>query len=292
MLASVFPDEEIPHLNDLIQTTALLINHGSPFLGDGLRPVMPKTILAGLMSCNPPNTLPQDLAEWVEGAEHGVIFISFGSVIKSSKMPEFKRQTLLKVFSQLKQRIIWKWEAPMPDAPENVLVSSWLPQTSLLAHENVKLFITHGGAGSIQETICHKTPIVGVPISTDQFSNIQEAVQKNIGVLVKWHELTENSVAEAVEEVLTNPDYKTAVSDLSDLIMDQPQHPLDRAVWWMEYLLRHPHNTGMVSPAHKLYWFQYFLLDVLLAFLSVPALLFLAGRKIVRWYRLYKVKRE
>merc|ERR1719369_604807 len=168
MLARVFPNEEIPHLNDLIKTTSLVINHGSPFLGDGLRPVMPQTIFAGLMSCNPPGPLPQDLEDFIQGSEHGVIYVSFGSVIKASKMPEAKRQILLNVFSKLKQRIIWKWEVPMPDAPDNVMVSSWLPQTSLLAHQNVKLFITHGGAGSIQETICHKTPIIGVPIGGDQ----------------------------------------------------------------------------------------------------------------------------
>ena len=60
-----------------------------------------------------------------QGAEHGVIFVSFGSIIKvgncfnaylsssdvfsqSSMMPEEKRQLLLKVFSLLKQKIIWK----------------------------------------------------------------------------------------------------------------------------------------------------------------------------------------
>ena len=37
--------------------------------------------------------------------------------------------------------------------------------------------------------------------------------------------------------------------------------------WWiecmLEYLFRHPHNPGMVSPTHDLWWFQYFLLDVI-----------------------------
>ena len=35
----------------------------------------------------------------------------------------------------------------------------------------VQLFITHGGAGSAQETICHKTPIVGIPINGDQVTD-------------------------------------------------------------------------------------------------------------------------
>jgi len=292
MLESVFPDEEIPHLNDLIKTASLLINHGTPFLGDGLRPVMPNTIFAGLMSCNPSSPLPQDLEDFIHGAEHGVIYVSFGSVIKASKMPEAKRQILLNVFSNMKQRIIWKWETPMPDAPENVLISSWLPQTSLLAHENVKLFVTHGGAGSIQETICHKTPIVAVPIMGDQFVNSRVAVEKKFGVLLKWHEVNEVSLKRGIDDVLSNPNYKEAVSVLSDLIMDQPQHPLDRAAWWMEYLLRHPHNPGMRNPAQKLYWFQYFLLDVISFFIIALIILFLVLRKIARYCRGNKIKTE
>ena len=59
------------------------------------------------------------------------------------------------------------------------------------------------------------------------------------------------------------------MTELSSLILDQPQHPLDRAVWWLEYLLRHPHNTNMKPHTHNLNWVQYFLLDVLAFFLLV-----------------------
>ena len=108
---------------------------------------MPNTILAGLMTCRAqPKPLPDDLATFVESAKHGVIFVSFGSVIRASKMPEDKRKMMLNVFSRLKQKVIWKWETEMADAPDNVLISSWLPQTSLLAHRNVKVFVTHGGS--------------------------------------------------------------------------------------------------------------------------------------------------
>ena len=51
---------------------------------------------------------------------------------------------------------------------------------------------------------------------------------KNYGV-VNWHDLTEESLTEAINIVLVNPELKKTVSDLSDIIMDQPQHPLDQA---------------------------------------------------------------
>ena len=173
-----FPDEDVPDLNQLMKNTALLLNHGTMFTGDGLRPVHPQTIQAGLMTCSKPPPLTGELLQFVEEAQHGVVFVSFGSVIKASKMPEEKRLMMLKSFSELKQRVVWKWEEAMEDVPDNVLVSSWLPQPSLLAHQNVRLFVTHGGAGSIQETICHKTPIVGVPVHGDQFPLTQGAVNQ------------------------------------------------------------------------------------------------------------------
>ena len=128
--------------------------------------------------------------------------MSFGSILQASKMPEYKRVMMLKVFSRLEQKVIWKWEREMPDAPDNVLVSSWLPQTSLLAHHNVKVFISHGGAGSFQETICHKTPIVGVPFFGDQTVNVKEAVNRKIGVAIPWFEMEEATFEKAIKEVV------------------------------------------------------------------------------------------
>merc|ERR1719402_1441330 len=237
MLAEVFPDEPIPHVDDMIKATALIINGGNPFLVDGARPVMPKTLLAGMMNCKPQNLepLPVDLKNWVENAEHGVILVSLGTVVQemlTARNYDFgvKRKLLLSVFGRLKQRIIWKWDTSIPDAPNNTLISQWVPQQSLLAHENVKLFITHGGVSSFQEAICHKTPIVGVPFFGDQFLNVDEATRKHIGVHVNFHTMTEEKIDTAIKEVLSDSSYKSAITDLSDLFMDQPQHPMDRVV--------------------------------------------------------------
>ena len=153
------------------------------------------------MSCRAAPPLPRHLLDFVQSAQHGVILVSFGSILQASAMPEYKRQMMLRVFSRLEQKVIWKWELEMPDAPENVLISPWLPQTSLLAHHNVKAFVSHGGAGSFQETICHQTPIIGVPFSGDQIVNVKEAVNRNIGRSVPWFEMEEEEFEKAIKEV-------------------------------------------------------------------------------------------
>ena len=67
----------------------------------------------------------------------------------------------LEVFSKLKQKVLWKWETEKMDGlPKNVMLSKWLPQQDVLGHPNVKLFITHGGQSSFQESLCHQKPVV------------------------------------------------------------------------------------------------------------------------------------
>jgi len=282
MIREVYPEETDVDLDALSRTAALAINMGSPFLGDGLRPLLPNSIQAGLMSCDEGSPLEGELKDWVEGAKHGVIYLSFGSVVKSSEMPESRRKMFINVLSQLKQRVIWKWDKEMPDAPANVLISSWLPQTDVLAHPNVKMFITHGGAGSIQETICHRTPVVGIPLNGDQVLNLAEAVSKHIGEVINWWAVTEDNLLQAINTVVTDPSYQDSVNQLQANILDVPVHPRDRAVWWLEYLLRHPHNTGMSSPTHQLNWIQYNLLDVMFVILGVAALVVLALVKLIQ----------
>ena len=42
--------------------------------------------------------------------------------------------------------ILWKWdEDNIADLPKNVMIKKWVPQQDLLAHPNLKLFVTHGG---------------------------------------------------------------------------------------------------------------------------------------------------
>lgn len=53
---------------------------------------------------------------------------------------------------------------------------------------------------------------------------------------------------------------------------DQPLKPLDTAVYWVEYVLRHKGAYHLRSAALDLTWYQYLLLDVL-AFLGAIALM-------------------
>ena len=154
------------------------------------------------------------------------------------------------------------------------------------------MFITHGGAGGLQETICHRTPVLGIPIMNDQKSNLFVAETKGFGLVVDWSDLTEANLLEAVTRMMEDDSYQSAVDHLRDLVLDQPLHPLEAVTWWMEYLLRHPHNTGMTPPAHELWWFQYFLLDVAAVILLACLSMFYVSRALYRCCARTKIKKD
>lgn len=71
----------------------------------------------------------------MDGAEEGVVLLSFGTNIKPSWLPEGFDRTVVKALGQLPQRVFWKWGNDVPDLPPNVRVSQWLPQGDMLGKE-------------------------------------------------------------------------------------------------------------------------------------------------------------
>jgi glucuronosyltransferase len=77
----------------------------------------------------------QDLQKFVDEAKDGVIYFSLGSSVRSDHMPEDKRRVFIEAFSELPQKILWKWEsAHLPGQPENVKIGTWLPQQDILGN--------------------------------------------------------------------------------------------------------------------------------------------------------------
>ena len=101
------------------------------------------------MNCIPGQSFEKGdkIGDFLANSKNGVVFVSFGSVIKASLMTEENKQILLKVFKRFPQYdFIWKWDQDsMPGKPDNVLLSKWLPQRDILAHPKLKVFITHAG---------------------------------------------------------------------------------------------------------------------------------------------------
>jgi glucuronosyltransferase len=129
-----------------------------------------------------------------------------GSNAKSTFLSKEVLNVLIKVFSQLKQKVVMKWESDeMEGQPGNVFISKWLPQDDILAHPNMKLFISHCGLGGIVEAKYHGVPIVGFPLFGDQPGNALNIEKEGWAVTVDLASLSEKSLSDAIKEVIGNP---------------------------------------------------------------------------------------
>ena len=59
----------------------------------------------GMMNCRPGKPFPAEdkIGEFLDKSKNGVVFMSFGSVIKASVMPIENKDIILKVFSRFRQ---------------------------------------------------------------------------------------------------------------------------------------------------------------------------------------------
>lgn len=56
---------------------------------------------------------------------------------------------------------------------------------------------------------------------------------------------------------------------MSNIFHDRPISTLDKAVYWVEYVIRHKGAHHLRSPAVDLPWYQYYLLDVIAFIVSI-----------------------
>ncbi|XP_064112827.1 UDP-glycosyltransferase UGT5-like isoform X2 [Macrobrachium nipponense] len=277
-----FPD--LPPLLEIERNQSLVLLN-SHFSNDLTVPLLPSQVEVGGMHCRPAKHLPEDLESWIEGAgSAGVIYFSLGSVTKGNTLPNKYRHMFIEAFSKLNQRILWKFETDLEGIPENTMISPWLPQQDILGHPNVKVFISHGGLLSLQETLYHGTPVVVLPLFGDQPSNAAKVIANGWGLSLTFEDLTVDLIISSIEEVINKSKYQENVVKTSRLYKDQLNSPVERAVFWTEYVIRHRGAPKLRSPAASLSWVQLLLLDVLALSLLIVILPLL-----ILWWLFQKV---
>ncbi|XP_049779368.1 UDP-glycosyltransferase UGT5-like [Schistocerca cancellata] len=230
------------------------------------------------------SSIPQDIQQFLDGAEEGFIFFSLGSNIKSSNLPETMRNNLMKAFAQIPQRVLWKFELDnLPGKPDNVMISKWLPQRDILAHRNIRLFFTHGGLLSFSEAAYFGVPLLAMPVFGDQRYNVAKMTSAGVGEKIEFGELTTDSVLRAIRHVIENPSYQENMKRLSAVYREHQSTSLERAVWWVEYVIRQQGAPHLRSAALNLHWWQLLLLDVIAFILAVAAVAAFLLFKVVVW---------
>ncbi|XP_008959409.3 UDP-glucuronosyltransferase 2A2 isoform X1 [Pan paniscus] len=227
------------------------------------RPYLPNFEFVGGLHCKPAKPLPKEMEEFIQSSgKDGVVVFSLGSMVKN--LTEEKANLIASALAQIPQKVLWRYKGKKPATlGNNTQLFDWIPQNDLLGHPKTKAFITHGGTNGIYEAIYHGVPMVGVPMFADQPDNIAHMKAKGAAVEVNLNTMTSVDLLSALRTVINEPSYKENAMRLSRIHHDQPVKPLDRAVFWIEFVMRHKGAKHLRVAAHNLTWFQYHSLDVI-----------------------------
>ncbi|CEI93939.1 hypothetical protein RMCBS344292_08163 [Rhizopus microsporus] len=101
----------------------------------------------------------------------------------------------------------------------NIAFINWAPQVAILHHPSTCLFLTHGGVGSLYESMHAAVPVAVVPFFSDQPANAINAEERGIG---RWFKRTlrQDQATELVKDIVDDSTgkYKQNVSRFKALV--------------------------------------------------------------------------
>ncbi|XP_023949313.1 UDP-glucosyltransferase 2 [Bicyclus anynana] len=268
----------LPSYDEAVYNGSFMFINSHPSIGTPFRLPQSAKYIAGYHIDRTVKPLPKDLQKLMDEAKYGVIYFSMGSNWKSADMSENMKKTLLDMFAKLKQTVIWKFEEDLDKVPANVQLVKWAPQLAILAHPNLKFFITHGGQLSTTEAIHFGVPVIGIPIAGDQYVNMRSVAKKGFGIAITLAEDMADHIYVAIQKMLESNKYKAKAKELSFIYHNRNQQPGDELVFWIEHVVATGGASHLKSPALSVPCYQKMHLDILVVLLIV----LVVGIKLIR----------
>ncbi|KAM7343502.1 UDP-glycosyltransferase UGT4-like isoform 1-T1 [Cochliomyia hominivorax] len=235
------------------------------------RPYVPNMIeVAGLNIVTKPDPLPEELKQLLDNARQGVILISLDIYMDCKTVNVFLQQ-----FKRMPQIILWKTSRKFLnfEIPSNVYISNNFTESSILPHPHLQLYVTSGSFLTIVESVYHGLPILGIASTEKQDDYIDYIKKIGNGVSIKLPSISEKILAKAFNEILSSSHYINIAKTLSQRFRDQQNTPMERAIYWIEYVLRHKGAAHLRNMGQSLTWWQFYNIDVILFIICLCILL-------------------
>nr|WEU75332.1 uridine diphosphate-glycosyltransferases 42J1 [Glyphodes pyloalis] len=281
--------DDIPPLEDLARNIKfLLVNHHFTLTGSRLFPSNVIEVGGYHVTQNP---LTGDVKTFIDQADKGIVYISFGTTVRISNITVDKTEAIIGAIEELPYQFIWRWDKyvsfdkpPFSQLSERHLAvlndkkkfytGIWLPQVDILSHPKVLGFISHGGMGGTIEAIHHGVPILVTPVTGDQPANAASIEESGFGIQLPVNDMTKDNLVAGVKKIL-EPRFRAKVKRMSRAWHDRPLTPMQTAVYWIEYAARNGDLTFRTKAA-DVPLYQYLNLDIALVFIVFTIGLFFA----------------
>nr|KAG5713193.1 hypothetical protein BaRGS_007720 [Batillaria attramentaria] len=218
---------DMPHVSlDLLVASAEIWLVEFDHILDYPRPSMPNVKLIGGTATGPTKPLPPKVKSFMDGAQEGVVIVSFGSYVLN--LPKVIEEKVFNVLQQLPFKSVFRSNVTSPN-PGKILTSPWIPQNDLLGHPNTKVFVSHCGKNGQYEALYHAVPVVATPMFADQPYNAERMRVKGFADTLDLRTATEEELKAAIVRVATDPRYKKAISTASKLFRIEFGVPMETA---------------------------------------------------------------
>lgn len=266
-VARAYFGQDMPYIEDMVKETSLILENVNPVFSDR-RPLVPNSLQYTHVTSNRNEFLGKDLKQILDNAKEGVVYFSLGTNVRFDHVQGDVKKNIMAALGDLPYTVICKWESESIEGqPKNVHLRKWLPQQAVLAHPNVKVFITQGGLQSSEEAIINAVPLVVIPFLGDQPLNAKILKSNGMAETISPKELNRELLRDTILTVARKENYRQRAKELRDIFLDQPQSGVDKVVWWCEYVIRHKGAKHLRSPAADISLYHYFMIDVIAVFI-------------------------
>uniref|UniRef100_A0A1B0A7H7 UDP-glycosyltransferases domain-containing protein n=1 Tax=Glossina pallidipes TaxID=7398 RepID=A0A1B0A7H7_GLOPL len=273
----------IPNLQ--ANLAVLLVNNYIPLSTP--RPVLTNMISVGGMQIRSPRALPWHVKRFLDESRSGVIYMHLGDHHLCSTIPKDQLLILFKAFKAHSERVLWTCHdaESLHGLPDTVLLQHMVPQTDILAHPHVKLFIMSGDLLGLQEGIVRMTPMLALPLFENEFKNTELMEKLKIGIRLDYMNMTTESLQWALKTLIGNEDFVLNIRKVSKMFRDRPLGGLATAIFWLDYILQYGatplHSPMVIIPLTELHLqdlfvYYFFLLTVIIS--TVVVVLWYGGK--------------
>ncbi|VVC89231.1 unnamed protein product [Leptidea sinapis] len=123
-LVPYIKNKPVPTFEELKYNASLMLGNSHISLGEAYSLPQSYKPIGGYHIETDVRPLPKDLKVIMDNSLHGVIYFSMGSNLRSEHFPEKLIRRFLDIFAELKQTVIWKFEANLSDIPKNPILTA------------------------------------------------------------------------------------------------------------------------------------------------------------------------
>jgi MGT family glycosyltransferase len=201
---------------------------GKPILVNGVfgleyeRPLPPGITMVGPMLPLATAPLPAELEAWLSDGPP-VVYCNLGTMVIA---PDVMLADMTKAFDSTAIRVLWILKAANADRlpsprPSSLRVMEWGPPPhAVLAHPNVKAFVSHCGINSVHESMVAGTPIVGIPMFADQRDMAVRVADAGTGVWIDKRRITAAALREALQRVMSEASFTERIGAVQAAIRE------------------------------------------------------------------------